>query len=675
MYACISDSGNRTSNIDRKIPYLCNLKDIIQATKMEKKRIICGLLSFACVAPLSAQSNKQEREQKATPSRAASLQEVVVTGTRKPADTRHLTQTVSIIHRLEIERSHTPSLLPLISEQVPGLFITARGVMGYGVSGGAAGGINLRGISGGAGRLMVLIDGHPQYMGLMGHPIADSYQSFLAEQVEVLHGPASVLYGSNAMGGVINIVTRRMPTDGVQTEGNVGYGSWNTLQSDVLSRIGHGRFTGMAGISYNRTDGHRADMGFEQFSGYAKTNYKLTAHWNITAGVNATRFMASQPGTVTTPLRDADQRITRGMASAAIENHYARTSGALSIFHNWGDHWINDGYTTDPADNNVPKAYRFNSNDFMTGVSWYQCATLFKGNQLTVGMDYYHFGGKAWNQYVEGERAGQRDDLADKAKDEWASYAMFQQDIGTRLTLEAGIRADHHTDMGTEWIPQAGLSLHLPAGTEVKASSAKGFRYPTIREMYMFPPRNPNLKPESLWNHEIAFAQKLSEGKVSYGINLFYIKGKNMIVAVPREGATPLNMNTGQVKNAGIELQASWLISPQWSAETDYSFLHMHNPVPAAPEHKLHAGVTYVCGKLSLSTDLQNIRGLYTAMDTPDGDIKENFVLWNINATYRLSPHWKVWVRGENLLAQRYEINAGYPMPRATAFGGVSVNF
>ena len=93
--------------------------------------------------------------------------------------------------------------------------------MGYGVSEGAAGGMSLRGLGSGSGRLMVLIDGHPQYMGLMGHAIADAYQSLMTERVEVLRGPASVLYGSNAMGGVVNIVTRRMHEEGVKTNVNL----------------------------------------------------------------------------------------------------------------------------------------------------------------------------------------------------------------------------------------------------------------------------------------------------------------------------------------------------------------------------------------------------------------------------------------------------------------------
>lgn len=154
--------------------------------------------------------------------RSFALDEVVVTGARNETDIRHLSQTVSVVERPVIEQSMQPSLLPVLTEQVPGLFVTERGVMGYGVSGGAAGGISLRGLSGGSARLMVLIDGHPQYAGIFGHPIADAYQSLLADRVEVLRGPASVLYGSNAMGGVINIVTRKMHEDGVRTDLHVG---------------------------------------------------------------------------------------------------------------------------------------------------------------------------------------------------------------------------------------------------------------------------------------------------------------------------------------------------------------------------------------------------------------------------------------------------------------------
>ena len=602
------------------------------------------------------------------------ISEVVVTGARNKTDIRHLSQTVSVIGRKEIEQTWQPSLLPVLSERIPGLFITSRGIMGYGVSDGAAGGMSLRGLSGGSGRLMVLIDGHPQYMGMFSHPIADAYQSFMAERVEVLRGPASMLYGSNAMGGVINIVTRRMEEDGVKTGLNAGYGSYNTLQTELTNRIRKGRFSSVASLSYNRTDGHRDDMGFEQYGGYAKLGYEIAEAWNVRADVNVTHFNASQPGPVSAPLADADQRVTRGMTSFALENSYERTSGAVSFFYNWGNHWINDGY--EPAQGETPLDYRFNSRDDMMGLSVYQSARLFKGNRLTAGVDWFRFGGRAWNEYVEGERSGQTSEIADKTEHEVAGYVDFRQDFGTWLTLDAGVRVDHHSHVGTEWIPQAGLSFHLPRSMELKASASKGFRYPTIREMYMFPPQNPDLEPESLWNYELAFSQTLAGGRVSYGVNIFYTDGKNMIVAVPRDGATPLNMNTGAIRNTGAEVQAAWRISRVWSVDANYSFLHMENPVIGAPEHKLYTGASFAKGRWQASTGVQYIGNLYTQVVTNGrgSNILEDFVLWNLFASFRITDWLSVWARGENLLAQKYEINAGYPMPGATVMGGIHID-
>ena len=190
------------------------------------------------------------------------------------------------------------------------------------------------------------------------------------------------------------------------------------------------------------------------------------------------------------------------MTSLALENHYEKSSGALSFFYNWGRHKINDGYHP----GGTPQESHFNSKDRMLGVSWYQSATLFAGNRLTTGFDYQHFGGESWNRMVS---TGERVPGVDKQMDEFAGYVDFRQDLGEWLSLDAGIRVDHHSHIGTEWIPQGGLSFHLPRQTEVKAMVSKGFRNPTIREMYMFPPQNPDLMAESLMSYELSFSQRV----------------------------------------------------------------------------------------------------------------------------------------------------------------------
>lgn len=631
------------------------------------------ITAIALTALLQAQAQNADTT---SITRNYAIGEVVVTGTRNATDIRHLSQTVSVVNRKKLEQAMQPSLLPVLTEQVPGLFTTSRGVMGYGVSNGAAGGISLRGLSGGNARMMVLIDGHPQYAGIFGHPIADAYQTLLADRVEVLRGPASVLYGSNAMGGVVNIVTRKMHEDGIRTNLHAGYGSYNTLETELTNRIRKGRFSSVVSGSYNRTDGHRADMGFEQYGGYGRIGYEVTDHWNLRADVNVTHFNATYPGPVSAPLLDGDQRITRGMTSFAVENEYEKTSGGLSFFYNWGDHWINDGYT--PSAGESPKDNRFNSFDDMMGISLYQSARFFKGNRITAGLDWFRYGGEAWNEYVSGEQAGTRRDLVDKHENEVAGYVDIRQDIGSGLTLNAGLRVDHHSRVGTEWVPQAGLAFHLPHAIELKASASKGFRYPILREMYMFPPQNPDLKPESMWNYEIAFSQRLLDERLSYGINLFYIDGKNLIMTLPNpSGSGMLNQNSGEIDNAGVETQVAYRISRTWSVDANYSYLHMKNPVIAAPEHKLYAGANFTQGRWSVSTGVQYVTGLYTSVVTNGrgAETTEDFVLWNLRGQFRATKWLDIWARGENLLAQRYEINAGYPMPRATVMAGFNLNF
>ena len=604
-------------------------------------------------------------------SRNLKMKEVVVTGSKQETEVKKLPVSVSIIHRNQLEQTHTPSILPTLSEQVPGLCVTSRGMMGYGVSGGAAGGIHIRGLSGGAGRMMVLIDGHPQYMGIMGHPISDAHQSLMTERVEVVRGPASVLYGSNAMGGVINIVTRKMHEEGTRTDAHVGYGSYNTLQTEVSNRLHQGKFTSIISGSYNRTDGHRTDMNFEQYSGYAKLGYQWSEHWQTWADVNLTHFNASHSGTVTAPLTDADQRITRGMTSLAIQNRYEKTSGALSFFYNWGRHKINDGYNATLGE--TPLDFRFHSSDQMWGISWNQGVQLGVSGYFTLGADWYHTEGKAWNQFVDGAQKGKQAELVDQSMNEVAGYGNYQHDLTSWLTLNAGIRLNHHEKAGSEWIPQIGTAIHLPQQAEVKLLASRGFRYPIIREMFMWGSKNPELEAESLWNYEISFSQRLWDNRLSYGINLFHIDGDNLIVTQATENGMK-NVNTGQMKNTGIEVEFNYRVSPALALNANYSYLHMDNPVVGSPEHKGFISANYSHQRWNLSTGVQYVNGLYTSVSAKQ-TTQETFTLWNMTVNYQLNKYLRLYLKGENLLAENYEINTGYPMPKATFMGGFHLQF
>lgn len=620
-----------------------------------KKLIFAAALLTAAAGQVHAQRDTT----------AHTLDNVVVTGTRNVTDIRHLPMTISVVNRDKLTENQRVNVLPTLSEQVPGLFVTARSMMGYAVSDGAAGGISLRGLGSGAGRMMVLIDGHPQYQGIFGHSISDSYQTMMADRVEVLRGPASMLYGSNAMGGVVNIVTRSMREDGVKTDINLGAGSYGTFQGEFTNRIRSGKFYSVVAGQYGRSDNNRPSMGFEQYGGYAKLGYDFSPHWTAYADVNVTHFNSSYPGSTYEPLLGARQWITRGVASAVVENHYGRTSGAVSVYHNFGRHKINDGY----APGEQPQENYFLSNDALTGFSIYQSATFFTGNRITVGLDYQYIYGKAWNRVIAtGEDL---DPIGHHHENEIAGYVDFRQDLFRWLTVDAGVRVDHHSQTGTEWVPQGGLVFRMVKDGELKAMVSKGFRNPTIREMYLWRPANADLRPERMMNYELSWKQRLCGGAFSYGINLFYINGDNIIQTAMVDNR-PMNVNTGAIENSGVEAEFAWKANRYLSLNGNYSFLHMHNKVLAAPEHKAYLGADYRRGRWMLAGGLQYIDGLYTQVDPTE--IQENFLLLNVTAAYKALPWLNIWAKGENLLAQKYEINYGYPMPKATFMGGVNIN-
>ncbi|MBO7477993.1 MAG: TonB-dependent receptor, partial [Salinivirgaceae bacterium] len=477
-----------------------------------------------------------------------------------------------------------------------------------------------------------------------------------------------VLYGSNAMGGVISIVTRSMKEDGIRTSLNIGGGSHGTLMAEASNQIRSGKFSSTVSAEYNRSDNHRPNMEFEQYGGYVRLGYDIAEHWNAYADADITHFDSKYPGSTTEPIYGAEQWILRGVMTAAVENKYERTSGAVSVYSNFGNHKIDDGTKVDTL-----KTDRyFRSKDALTGVSVYQSAQLFDGNRVTVGFDYQHIFGDVYytNKNTDTVMTIPNKQTAKSTRHEVAGYVDFRQDLTDWLTVDAGIRLDHHSVTGSEWVPQAGVVVRPMATAEVKAMVSKGFRNPTMREMYLYPPSNEDLEAVRLWNYELSWRHRA--GKLAYGANVYYLKADNMIQTQPVDGK-PRNVNTGELENYGVEFDAAYTLNEHWSLNTNHSYLHMENKVVAAPEYTGFLGANCNYGKFALMAGLQYVNNLYTVVG--QNEETENFCLLNLSGSYRITKNISVWARGENLLAQEYEINAGYPMPKATVMGGVKIEF
>ena len=589
------------------------------------------------------------------------LRSAVVTGTRVAMERDRLPAPISVVGRERIATSDESALLPSLMEEVPGLFVTSRGVTGYGVSAGAAGGISLRGFSAGSGRTLVLIDGHPQYQSIYGHAVADEYLADLAERVEVTRGAASVLYGSNAMGGAINIITRRPDFLGNRVGVKLMGGSYGTFRGSVIEQYSNGRFSLVANSGHDRTAGHRENSSFRSTSGMIKAAYDLSAAWRLSGDVNVVKAFSQNPGTVSAPMLEGTADITRMMSWLSLENHYERTDGGINFYYNAGRHDINDGHLAGAPS----QPYLFHSTDYQGGVNLFQAVRLFEGNTLTAGVDVKLYGGNAY-------RNPTTEIYADHKKlHEEAGYLLAQQILGP-VTLDAGIRMEHHSLYGVEWIPQAGVSVLAWPGASLKLSASKGFRTPNLRELYMYAVANENLLPERAWSYDFTYAQHLLDGRLNYELSLFYTKGSNIIEVNVVDGKRA-NRNVGAFENKGVEFSADFQATDQLKFNANYSYLHMGKVYTGAPVHKAYVSATWTPGRFSANLGLMGIKDLY--LSTGENAVKSSYADLKARLSYRIADWVTVFVRGENLLNRQYQTMLGFPEPGITVLGGVSLNF
>lgn len=580
------------------------------------------------------------------------IEEVVVTGTPVKVNRNSVPMAVSVVTRAQIEETGESALLPVLNGKVPGLFVTERGVTGFGVAQGSAGQISIRGIGGNPTTgVLMLIDGHPQFMGIMGHPLPDSYVASDVERVEVIRGPASILYGSNAMGGVINIITREQTQQGVRGNARISYGSFNTQKYMGSAGYKKNRFSAFVSLNRDKTDGHREHSEFEINNGYVKLGYKISENFHASTDFSLAGFEAADPGpdTLNAPIGEKID-ITRGYWAMTLQNEWNKISGAVKLFYNFGEHNITDG---------------FHSNDHNYGINFYESLKLFEGNNITFGVDYMNYGGKAENLKAMN---GSGIVFADTTISETGVYGFVQQKLANSFTLNAGLRFQNHTAYGNQWVPSAGFAWQLNESTNWKGTVSKGFRSPTIRELFLWGP-NPDLNPETIMNYETGISKNFFENKLNAEITFFSVNGDNMIIRVPMEGLR----NSGEISNKGIEFSATGHPNEKLRIESTYSYTNMENPVYATPEHQLFLSAHYSWKKFQLMGSVHQIVDL----DNDPSPVvnKEDYTMLKAKAVYKITPTIKWHLSGENLLNENYQVNRYYTMPGTTVFTGIGFSF
>lgn len=619
---------------------------------MDIRTIVSAIILSALPATASAATESADS--------IHSLSEVVVTGTNAGVAKNRLPYSVSVIGEERLQSTGQTQVLSAISGMVPSLFVSERSIFGFGVSNGGSGHIKLRGVGGDrASAVLMMVDGQPQFAGIYSHHIADFYDKEYVERVEVLRGPGSVLYGSNAMAGAINVITKQAAADGVHTTISTQYGSYNTWLTSATNTTRFGRFSSLASASYNRTDGTVDNFDFKQADGYVKVGYDFSTRWKAAADYTIMHFKGNDP--IYPKLSNPEstdiyrQSITRGEASLSATNTYAGTNGTARVYYSYGSHFVDD-----------PR--HFHSRDDRFGVIVYQNFSPWQGASATVGFDFDRYSGEipvsGGNQHAPGSMST----IGRKKINEYSPYVTLSQSLGGELlNLNGGVRMANSDMFDTQWVPQLGFALNPGDGYTVKGTLAMGYRNPSFRELYLYRMANPDLQPEKMMNYEVSAGKRFSR-YLNIDVTLYYSRGRDMIQVLDNR-----NTNTGRFINKGVEVSAGSHPLDNLRLYASYSYLHTSlNNLTGAPKSQYYlGGELTLWDRLKIAADLKGTGSLYVADDVKH----QNYALLNMKLTYSVCRYADIFTRLENITDARYTINRGYEMPGFTALGGIKVSF
>lgn len=636
------------------------------------KLIAIGLAAIVATTASAADNNKNTTNEKSD-----TIQEVVVTATNQATDRRLLPYNVTVVKKEQIEATGRTQLLSALTGRVPSLFVTERSILGFGVSTGGSGGIKMRGVGGQpTNQVLMMVDGKPQFASVFSHHVADNYEAEYVDHVEIERGPSSVLYGSNAMGGTINVITQKPQERGTKTTVRSQYGMWNTWQSAVTNTTRYGKFSSLVSAGYDRTDGTQKDFDFWQANAYAKVGYDICQHWQAYADYSMTKFVGNDPIYAKLANPDATdiyhQDVLRGEASMVVNNTYDKTNGAVRVYFGHGNNKISD-----------PKDFKMLDNRI--GVLAYQNYQPLKYTNLTVGFDFDRYMGK-----VPLSGGVWRKDKVTPATmgfhsiTEYSPYITISQGIANNIViLNAGLRMANSDMFGTHWIPQAGFTLNPGYQWTIKANMAKGYRNPSFKELYLYKMANSELDPEDMTNYEISVGKRFSHW-FAFEVTGYLSEGKNLIQQVFSPTLkSQHNENTGEFKNMGYEVSVSSHPVKCLSLRGTYSYLHSRifnskngdraaAKLTGAPKHQYSIAADWrIIRQLTLNADLVGVSRLYVADDVK----MQNYAVLNLRLTYQPIRFLDLFVQGYNLTNARYCINKGYEMPGASVTGGFKLKF
>jgi vitamin B12 transporter len=602
------------------------------------------------------------------------IDEMVVTATKVETPSKEVGSSLTIITRQQIEEQQKSTVLEVL-RSVPSLDVVQNGGAGRNA------GIFIRGAK--SEHTLVLLDGVE-----VNDPISTGRSVNFAnltidnvERIEILRGPQSTLYGSDAMGGVINIITKTgkgKPNGFLAVEG----GSFNSLKESGGFNGGNDRIRYSFGFSRQDTDGISAvkdKNGSLEKDGYGNTSFSgklgITPVKNFDIDVIYTR---SQSKTDLDETGDDDPNYT-----AAATSNFVRTQAKLSLFNHVWDQRIgfslmdierndrNDVDTAHPQDSSLAS---FNGR--MIKFDWQNNFTIHRTNVLTAGLETEEEAGKsfyssdsAWGPYTS--------IFSEKTARTTGFYLQDQIKLWNAWFTTVGVRVDNHDKFGTASTYRLASAYVIEKiGTKIKGSYGTGFKAPSLYQLYSSY-GDENLKPEESIGWDIGIEQSFAGEKLMVEAVYFKNDFENL---VDFNSATYQYSNIAKAKTQGFEFSASFHATEPLVFHGSYTYTETKDKVTGLEllrraKNKAGFDANYRFlknGNINLNliyvgkrADISYVGYSAIRVKTP------GYVLTNLAASYNLTKNIQIFGRIDNLFNKNYEEVIGYGTPGASAFIGI----
>ena len=569
----------------------------------------------------------------ATPN-ADALDDVVVTAARHAQNLNDTLVDTTLITRADIERSQARDVQDLL-QGLPGINFANNGGAGKATS------MFLRGSN--AEHVLVLVDGVRMGSATLGSFAWEGIPLAQIERIEVTRGPASSLYGSEAIGGVVQIFTRKGTRDGFAPRATLGGGSYGTFNGSAGFSGGNGQFWGSGELAYETTDGFNAYNGSSMFQPYEgdKDGYRNTSgslrggaklgDWGE-AGVNWMRADGKS---------DFDGSfVNEGDTTQEVfaANLNAKPMQDLNLL-------FSAGQSKDEADNALNGTFKTRFDTTRDNYSALGSYALSASQSLSLGVDYLK------------DRVDSTTNYTLDSRDNTGVFGEYLARFGA-FDTQLSLRNDDNQQFGNHSTWTAGAGYRVSPELRLVALAGTAFKAPSFNQLYYPGFGNPDLKPEESTSYEIGLDGTISG--VRWGARLFQNDIDNIIVTARQPNGIYLPSNLNEARLRGLEASLSTRLD-ELDLAASYTYLDPEQVggvndgkmLPRRAQNVLRLDADQSFGAWRLGGTLNAVSGRYE--DVANTQRMGGYTTVDLRGEYVINPEWRVQARIVNLFDKDYE--------------------